>query len=228
MLLVPGFAQTSSVWDATKELLSIDATALDIPVAGDFSACARALGDIGGRGLYAGYSMGGRLALYLAVEQPELVEHLVLVSANPGIRDATERQARATADLELAAWIESHSREEFLEYWTEQPLFEDVPSATAGKHRLSSTIEIADQLRRLGQGTQPPLWDRLSELRMPVTFVVGEHDSTYSDIATSAAQLVCGKAEVEVAPGGGHALVHTHEMFLAETIADIVANSPPS
>src|SRR3989304_3537640 len=42
-----------------------------------------------------GYSMGGRLALHLALAAPERIAALFLESASPGIDDPTERAARA-------------------------------------------------------------------------------------------------------------------------------------
>ena len=44
----------------------------------DLPAGAEALGRTGGSATYIGYSMGGRLALHLAVARPDLVERLVL------------------------------------------------------------------------------------------------------------------------------------------------------
>lgn len=209
------------MWAATIAQLSVDAAALEVRIESDFAATALALGEQGGRGVYVGYSMGGRLVLYLALEHPELVESLVLVSASPGIADAGKRQARATADLELADWIDSHSREEFLDHWTRQPIFHDVLPESGREHRLSSPAEIADQLRRLGQGTQPSLWDRLGELEMPICFVVGENDSIYLGIADRAGELVGGPVEIRVVPGAGHALVHHHSTLLADLIARV-------
>ncbi|HRA21715.1 MAG TPA: alpha/beta fold hydrolase, partial [Anaerolineae bacterium] len=44
-----------------------------------------------------GYSMGGRVALSLALAVPERVASLSLIGASPGIADAAERDARAAA-----------------------------------------------------------------------------------------------------------------------------------
>ena len=43
--------------------------------------------------------------------------------------------------------------------------------------------EHAAQLRGLGTGVMPPLWERLGELAMPVTLVVGERDAKFRAIA---------------------------------------------
>ena len=54
----------------------------------------------------AGYSMGGRLALRVALAHPERVERLVLVGTTPGIADDVERGARREADEALASELE--------------------------------------------------------------------------------------------------------------------------
>ena len=152
----------------------------------------------------AGYSMGGRLALALALRAPERVERLVLVSASPGLADAAERAARREADAALADRIEAIGTEAFAREWAAQPLFADQPPAVAaGAHadRLRrSAAEHAAQLRGLGTGVMPPLWDRLHELAMPVTLVVGERDAKFRAVAE-----LMGFPAV-VVPGTGHAV----------------------
>src|SRR3989304_3265234 len=49
-----------------------------------------------------GYSMGGRLALHLALAAPEPTPALFLESASPGIDDPTEREARRAPGAALA------------------------------------------------------------------------------------------------------------------------------
>ena len=53
-----------------------------------------------------GYSMGGRLALNLALAAPERLTALVLESASPGIAIDDERRVRREADNALADGIE--------------------------------------------------------------------------------------------------------------------------
>ena len=134
-----------------------------------------------------GYSMGGRLALALALRTPERVRRLVLVSASPGLADADERAARRRADEALADRIEAIGVEAFAREWAAQPLFAGQPArvaAAAHADRLRRTAaEHAAQLRGLGTGVMPPLWERLGELAMPVTLVVGERDAKFRAIA---------------------------------------------
>ena len=50
----------------------------------------------------------------------------------------------------------------------------------------------------------PPLWQRLGELTMPVTAIVGERDAKFRAIAERMAERL-PDARVVVVPGAGHA-----------------------
>ena len=130
--------------------------AVDVPDGLDFAATAAALGDVAARATYVGYSMGGRLCLQLALDRPELVERLVLVSASPGIADDAERAARRDADERLAQEIERDGVDAFLERWLAQPLFATLPRERAGHRRATRrrtpSTRLTHQLRVLGPG----------------------------------------------------------------------------
>jgi 2-succinyl-6-hydroxy-2,4-cyclohexadiene-1-carboxylate synthase len=213
VVLVPGFTQTAAAWHPVAERLRTgghDVTALDVPGGFDFVATAAAIGAQGGRGAYVGYSMGGRLCLRLALDRPELVERLALVSASPGIADDSERVARRADDEELARDVERRGVEGFLRDWLAQPLFATLdPNAAGVSERAAghTAAELATTLRLLGSGTQEPLWDRLAELRMPLALITGRLDAKF-EMINDAMQATCAST-TDVARGhlaGGHAL----------------------
>src|SRR5207244_5173075 len=116
----------------------------------DFERTAYGLGDLG-PARYVGYSMGGRLCLRLALDRPEVVQRLVLVSASPGIQDDGERAARRDADERLARQIERDGADVFLERWIAQPLFATLPRRIARAHRIHDVAVLTHQPPRLGQ-----------------------------------------------------------------------------
>jgi 2-succinyl-6-hydroxy-2,4-cyclohexadiene-1-carboxylate synthase len=169
----------------------------------------------------AGYSMGGRLALHVALSHPRRVEALVLVAATPGLVDPVEREARAREDAALAEQIEASTIEEFADRWGRNPLFKGQPKQVADAARAdrlrNGTAGLAAALRGLGQGASEPLWGRLGELRMPVVLVVGERDARYRKLAERMAATI-PHADVLVVPATGHAVHLEAPGIVAEAI----------
>ena len=220
LVLLHGFTQTGRSWAQVAAALRerYRCFAPDLPGHGDFAgrrpasfeavvAYLRALHTE--RFGLCGYSMGGRLALRAALDLPDRVERLVLVGASPGIADDAEREARRREDEALAKRIETIGLEAFVEEWGKHPLFAGQPRGVADfvrEDRLRNTAEgLAAALRGLGTGAMAPLWDRLGELKMPVTLLVGERDDKFRDIAARMAQRI-PEAKVVVVDGAGHAV----------------------
>src|SRR5262249_10226195 len=158
---VHGFTQTPSSWDPLLVARS-DARAIAVPQHDDFVATALALAD-GTPHAYVGYSQGGRLCLHLALDRPQAVHRLALVSTSPGLAELGERAARREADELLAQEIERDGVDAFLERWLAQPMFATLPRERSRmeERRAGNTVEdLTSQLRVLGQGVQPSNWDR--------------------------------------------------------------------
>jgi 2-succinyl-6-hydroxy-2,4-cyclohexadiene-1-carboxylate synthase len=213
VVLVPGFTQTSAAWKPVAEGLRAAGHAvvvLDVPDGLDFVTTAAALGASGGHGVYVGYSMGGRLCLRLALDRPEVVERLVLVSASPGLADAAARAERRAGDEELARDVERRGVEPFLRDWLAQPLFASLPSdaaGLAGRAAGHTAAQLAATLRLLGTGTQEPLWDRLAELAMPIALVTGRADTKFEAINDAMARACSASRSIRRAHlEGGHAV----------------------
>jgi len=225
VILVHGFTQSADSWQPVIDALphDFDTIAIEVPEGLDFLSTASGIGARGGPGTYVGYSMGGRLCLALAVERPDLVHELVLVSASPGIADERERGTRRTADERLALDVERDGVDAFLDRWLDQPLFASLPREVAriDERRRTNTVDrITHQLRALGQGVQPSLWDRLSQLSMPVTLVTGAYDRKYTELATRMAAAIGDGARTIVIPGAGHALQLERPEALAAVLRD--------
>lgn len=210
--LVHGFTQTIRSWEAVEARLPSDwdVQPLEIPDGLDFVATAETLGLRGGEGsTWVGYSMGGRLCLRLALDRPELVERLVLLSASPGIASPAEREARLATDEGRVHDLERDGVEVFLERWISQRMFETLPREAAmidERQRRNTVRGLAHQLRALGQAAHEPMWDRLSELEMPVLVVSGQWDRAYTEIAEQIGAAIGANARVVTVEKAGHAL----------------------
>ncbi len=197
VVLAHGFTQTARSWEGFAGLLGarlpeVDVIAVDLPghasatevQAGDLWSSAEHLVRNGGRGMYVGYSMGGRVALHAAIARPEFVDRMVLIGATAGIDDDKERDARRSADERLADHIEAVGVESFIDEWLAKPLFADLGTESAQRDdRLRNTAAgLATSLRTTGTGTQESLWARLGEIQVPTLVLAGTHDTKFTEL----------------------------------------------
>jgi 2-succinyl-6-hydroxy-2,4-cyclohexadiene-1-carboxylate synthase len=235
VVLLHGFAGTRHAWDLVADRLHPERyrpLALDLRghgdarderpitfdgIAADVAAAAPE------RFVLCGYSLGGRVALHVALAHPERVSRLVLIASTAGIEDPELREERRAADERLAADTERGTIEEFAERWSRQPLFAGTPPAAAAHWRAdllrNDPAALAAVLRGIGAGVMAPLWDRLAELdSMPVTIVAGERDGRYAAIGRRLAAALPG-ARLLVVPGAGHGLPREAPQAVAAAIA---------
>jgi 2-succinyl-6-hydroxy-2,4-cyclohexadiene-1-carboxylate synthase len=233
IVLLHGFSGTRHTWDGVTELLDRERyrpLAIDLPGHGDatdaprpisFAGCVQhVLAATPERFTLCGYSMGGRIALHVALAAPERVTRLVLVATSAGIEDASARAARRLADRQLADDLGRIPYEEFIERWRTQPLFaEDPPQVGAlarADQRRNRPDAMAAVLRGLGTGEMPPLWDRLGELSMPVTVLAGERDAKFQALGHRLVERL-PRAELVLVPGG-HGLPLENPAAVAEAL----------
>jgi len=145
-----------------------------------------------------GYSMGGRIALYLSVHYPKRFSCLILESASPGIADSAARLERRRQDEALARKLSGLYQDElefyaFLVAWHRQPLFNTLAKKSEllqrriARMRHNDSRALAAALRGLGTGSQPSLWECLSAIHVPVLLITGAHDQKFTAIAEAMA-----------------------------------------
>lgn len=244
LLLLHGFMGSSAEWDEVADALSGDycllipdlpghgaSTGLPYPDSYTMHGAANALLTLLDAerldcSAVVGYSMGGRLALYLALRHPERVERLLLESASPGLATEEERAARHAADEKLAQRLETEDLREFVEDWYRQPLFatlardEELLRRTVESRLHNDPHELARSLRAMGTGSQPSLWEELPELKVPTLAVAGEEDEKFVRIAREM-ERVSVEVQVVMIPGAGH-VVHAEATEKCVKIARVL------
>jgi 2-succinyl-6-hydroxy-2,4-cyclohexadiene-1-carboxylate synthase len=216
LVLLHGFTQTGRSWRGVAADLAADheVVLVDAPGHGGSAALeadlwrgAEAITEAAGSGVYVGYSMGARFALFAALARPAAVEALVLLGGNPGIEDRTERAARRRHDDELAASIERDGVDPFLDRWLAQPLFASLPpdAADVDDRRRNTAAGLASSLRLAGTGVQEPVWGRLDTIRVPVLVLAGEHDAKFRALGERLAAAIGSNAAFADVPDAGHA-----------------------
>ncbi len=176
----------------------------------DIIGLLQTLGIKQGEAVLLGYSMGGRIALYCAFSG--YFRALILESASPGLATFTERVQRRASDEALAERIEREGIEAFVNYWEQLSLFasqRNLPierrNAQRAQRLTNRAHGLANSLRGVGTAVQPPLYQRLPELTLPVLLITGELDSKFCHIGQRMAQHL-PQAQLQIVSGAGHAV----------------------
>ena len=246
VLLLHGFLGSGADWHtvATHPDFEFDALAPDLPGHGlteapdgpdghSMAATARALIDLIEREAFSpcgliGYSMGGRLALYLALQHPEHFDWLVLESASPGLDSEDERAARRQHDARWIERLQMGSLPEFLREWYAQPIFASLREHPDFPHLLQRRLRhraegLIQSLRHMGTGVMPSLWPKLPELSVPTLLLAGERDPKFVAIL-SQMQNRCKNARFVVAKDTGHNIHFEHPDLFVKTIHEFIQN----
>jgi 2-succinyl-6-hydroxy-2,4-cyclohexadiene-1-carboxylate synthase len=159
----------------------------------------------------AGYSMGGRLALFVALQYGARVERLILESASAGIAESKQRLRRRAADAELAAFIDAAGIESFVDRWERLPLFKSQRALSAHvrerlrqERRSCKPGGLRSSLLAMGAGSQPWLGARLEEIKVPTLIVVGALDDKFIGIGRELAAGI-NRSRLVIVAGCGHA-----------------------
>ncbi len=234
-MLLHGFAGTGRAWDPVREQLDpgrYRALTPDLRGHGSrarlrpvsFAGCVRDVLSAAPDAPFtlAGYSMGGRVALHVALAAPERLRRLVLVASTAGLEHPGERAERRRADGVLADRAETMRPEEFARAWQAQPIFAGTPPAAAAAWsadlRRTAPRDLAAALRGIGTGAMEPLWARLGELRMPCAVVVGERDAKFTALGERLVDAL-PDARLHVVPRAGHGLPREAPAELAAILA---------
>jgi 2-succinyl-6-hydroxy-2,4-cyclohexadiene-1-carboxylate synthase len=157
----------------------------------------------------AGYSFGGRLALYLALEFPDRFDRVMLESTSPGLETEIERQARIIQDWQIIDQLELDNFDDFVRGWYQQPIFNGIDRHPSFKDLIQHRIEtnqpdnLIKSLEYAGLGMQPYLGDRLKAHTQPILLIVGTLDLKFVAIA-QAIQQKCPTVRIEIIPDCSH------------------------
>ncbi|MEH2446932.1 MAG: 2-succinyl-6-hydroxy-2,4-cyclohexadiene-1-carboxylate synthase [Nostoc sp.] len=173
-----------------------------------------------------GYSMGGRLALYLTLHFPKRFLKVVLESASPGLSAEAERLERIKLDTQigrkLARSVARSDFATFLSNWYNQTIFGNLKNHPEYDRMVESRLqnnlhELDKSLRFMGTGCQPSLWEKLQDNKISMLLLVGEYDEKFISINTKMAKI-CEIAQLKIISNAGHNIHFENTLAFVENI----------
>lgn len=154
------------------------------------------------------YSMGGRVALYFALNHPQAIHHLVLESASPGLEGPEARRKRLEWDRAHSQRLNEVGLSAFLRDWYDLPLFQSLKAhpefeAMRTRRGRQDGPSMSRVLLNFSPGMMPNLWPKLPRLAMPTLYLAGALDEKYRKIGAD----FCAKTpstRLQILPGVGH------------------------
>ncbi len=160
--------------------------------------------------ILVGYSMGGRLALHALLEDSELWDRVVIVSAHPGLVTDSERLERMARDAEWAGLALTAEWSAFLNRWDRQEVLLEVDLNKGMESQRPSRSKLVNRRRAIARsfmewslGKQGDLRASLDKVLCPLLWISGEKDEKFSLLAKDVVSLI-ENGEHLVIPNSGH------------------------
>lgn len=205
LVFLHGLLGSAADWRKLIEKLPhFDCIALDLPYHGkarniavdDFEQSADWLADnikrtVGRRPyVVVGYSLGGRIALYYALQAQCAkgnLQGLVLEGANLGLQSAAEKQARWQHDCRWAQRFATQPPQQVLQDWYRQGVFahlhEDQREALIRERAANCGENIARMLLATSLAKQPDFRTKVRSNLWPIFYFCGEKDEKFCRMA---------------------------------------------
>ena len=153
-----------------------------------------------------GLSMGGAIAINLALTRPRMTGALILVDARPEGWHASS--GLGTPSSAIASRARENRMEEAKRLWLNSPLFAPARERPAARSRLEAIISDysgwhwvnRNPVRRL----EPPALQRLEEIMAPTLILVGERDLPDFHAIAETMRRRIPNARKTVLPAVGH------------------------
>jgi pimeloyl-ACP methyl ester carboxylesterase len=167
-----------------------------------------------GPAIVLGHSMGGRVAMLMALKYPEKVKKLIVASVGPGVAGAPPIPFKICK--EMAEWgYEKYVREHTLEVgWTAEYAKQHPDRVeTFLRIRMNNLPALEDYLRHVVARQACDLSARLKDIRQPTLILVGEHDHSS---ATGASHRAATERLAQDLPNGTFVVLprEAHNYFM--------------
>jgi len=244
IVLLHGWGLHGGIWSASEENLPqhlaqrYRVTTIDLPGHGlsddgndgfTLMSAVIALAElIPAQTIVIGWSLGGLIALQLALVRPDLVRRLVLISSTAcfhqtpdwqaamkattlrGFAAALQENQHDTVQRFLALQVHGSSNERQQLRLLKQAIAARPPARPAALHSGLKILEQAD------------LRSSLDAIGQPVLLIYGQHDRIVPPAAGAAMDMLLPQSSYHILPGGGHAPFLSDPETILHLIEDFV------
>lgn len=167
--------------------------------------------------VFMGYSLGGRLGLELLnPEWAKLIDFFIFVSTHPGLADKNLQQERLQSDLVWKTKLRQLSSEEFLKQWNQQDVFKNHKATEPWSQNLL-TNKLEWGFDEFSLGRQNEASARIHEQSLKITWVVGEEDTKFLNLAIELQQKKI-LSHLERIQNSGHRIMFEQPESLAQVL----------
>jgi 3-oxoadipate enol-lactonase len=169
-----------------------------------------------------GTSLGGMIALQVALDEPERVDKLVLACATPGGAGAAPMPERT---VRLLGEAQTLPAEVALRRFVENAFGPDPDPAQIQrilKHRISTAQAPAAWAAQAAAGAAFDVWERLAEIRARTLVFTGDQDAVVDPTNSELLAARIPEARLEVFPGGGHLFFWEQPTQFVDTVKEFL------
>jgi len=128
--------------------------------------------------ILVGYSMGARLALTFLAEASCVLKGALLIAAHPGLSHDSQRQERRQNDQAWAHKLFTQNWDDWIPAWNAQEVFLNTQAFERNEKDFDKEkLHLA--LTQWSLAQQPNYLSRLSSIKTPLRWVVGENDHKF-------------------------------------------------
>lgn len=153
-----------------------------------------------------GYSMGGRLALHMALQNPNLYSNVILISTHMGVFEEEQKASRMKWDSTWYEKLKTMPWETFMTEWNQQEVFQN----SFEPKRYESDYDRSALGHALKQFSSTQHQFNLKEFKAhpgQLTWVVGEKDEKFRAHLNEIKEFRGNKDRYLIVPNKGHRLI---------------------
>ncbi len=202
-----GFMGFPSDWDifGLKNLKAIPIDLFDWNTLSDWTSKFSALVSSRSvdKSVLIGYSLGGRLALHALIQKTSIWKAGIIISAHPGLSSHEEGLERYKLDEQWAIRFEKEEWGSLMDDWNARTVFGGGNFNFQRNEKDYYRQKLANILRRGSLGLQNNLRFELSNLNVPLLWIVGANDEIYKNLVSSV-NLKHPLSRKIIIPNSGH------------------------